>query len=92
MPYAESGSDSNLWFSFNVGRMHYIAISTEHHYNPGRHRGRTFLPYLACFLNYPSGSPQYEWLESDLKKANDNRQHQPWIVVVSPYHAILLFL
>jgi len=61
MPFAESGSDSNLWYSYNVGRMHYVAISTEHHLNPG--------------------SPQYQWLEADLQKANANRQKQPWVVV-----------
>lgn len=28
MPTAESGSNTNLWYSYNVGPMHYIAIST----------------------------------------------------------------
>ncbi|KAL3284956.1 hypothetical protein HHI36_019085 [Cryptolaemus montrouzieri] len=57
-------------FSFNMGPLHVISISTEVYY----------------FLNYGIKPLvlQYEWLEKDLIKANlpENREKQPWVVVM----------
>jgi len=78
MPYAESGSDSNLWFSFNVGRMHYIAISTEHHYNPGRAwRESLFFPYLTCFLTYLYAHPIRFSAVRMVRKWSEEGKRQP---------------
>ena len=32
MPYAESGSSSNMWYSFNYGLAHFVALNTETDY------------------------------------------------------------
>lgn len=64
-----SGRDS-LMYSFDMGPMHIISISTEVYY---------FINYgLKQIVN------QYEWLVDDLKTANlpANRQKHPWIVVI----------
>ncbi|KAK4878360.1 hypothetical protein RN001_010866 [Aquatica leii] len=64
------GDSESLMFSFNMGPLHIISITTEVYY----------------FLNYGFKSlvNQYEWLENDLKEATDpkNRTERPWIVVM----------
>ena len=30
---------------------------------------------------YDIGSPQYEWLQADLQKANANRENVPWLIL-----------
>ncbi|GKD63536.1 probable purple acid phosphatase 20 [Tanacetum coccineum] len=60
MPYEESGSTSNLYYSFEVSGVHVIMLGS----------------YTDC----DSGSDQYQWLESDLKKVDRNKT--PWLVVL----------
>lgn len=50
------GDSEGLWYSFNVGPVHFIAIETEAYY----------------FMNYGIKLlvKQYEWLEKDLIEAN----------------------
>lgn len=57
-------------YSFNMGPMHIISISTEVYY---------FMNYGLKPLVF-----QYEWLEQDLIKANlpENRAKYPWIIVM----------
>ncbi|KAF2900593.1 hypothetical protein ILUMI_05593 [Ignelater luminosus] len=63
-----SGQES-YWYSFDIGPLHIISISTEVYY----------------FVHYGIKSVvfQYEWLEHDLVKANlpENRKKRPWIIV-----------
>ena len=58
---------TNSISSFDLGNIHFVSISTEYYY----------------FLNYGGMqiARQYNWLVNDLKKATENRQNQPWIVI-----------
>lgn len=64
------GGPNSLYYSFNLGPIHIISISTEFYY----------------FMNYGFKSVvfQYEWLVDDLIKANlpENREKQPWIIIM----------
>jgi len=62
------GNTDSLMYSFNMGPVHFIGISTEVYY---------FMNYgLKMLVN------QYEWLENDLIEATkpQNRKLRPWIV------------
>ena len=60
---------SNMFYSFDWGKVHFVSVSTEYYY----------------FLNYGVGPlySQYQWLEEDLATANrpENRAERPWVVV-----------
>lgn len=68
--FSMPGSSDSLYYSFDIGPLHIISISTELYY----------------FMNYGVKSLvfQYDWLEADLIKANlpENRNERPWIIVV----------
>jgi len=59
----------NLYFSFNVGPVHFVAVSTEVYYYGPQILSRVVKQWL--------------WLQQDLKEANkpDNRRDRPWIVL-----------
>lgn len=63
------GEESNLYYSFDVGPIHFVSISTEVYY---------FTQYGLKLI-----SNQYEWLKKDLAKANSaaNRKSRPWIIL-----------
>ncbi|XP_026730139.1 acid phosphatase type 7 isoform X2 [Trichoplusia ni] len=63
------GRDSSLYYSFDLGPIHFVSISTEVYY---------FTQYgLKLIVS------QYEWLKKDLAKANlpQNRAKRPWIIL-----------
>lgn len=66
--FSMPGSENNLVFSFNMGPIHFISISSEFYY---------FIKY-----GLKQVVKQYLWLENDLKEANkpENRALRPWIV------------
>ncbi|XP_032237030.1 acid phosphatase type 7 [Nematostella vectensis] len=64
-PGATSGSDTSLWYSFNVGLIHFVAFDTE---------------VFNYFSDVGQIQRQLNWLEADLAKANTNRDKRPWIV------------
>ncbi|XP_059154962.1 acid phosphatase type 7-like isoform X1 [Physella acuta] len=63
------GDDGKMYYSFNMGPVHFVSISTELIF---------FWYYGPMQVFY-----QYEWLKKDLENANlpENRAKQPWIVV-----------
>jgi len=58
----------SLYYSFDLGPVHFVAVSTELYY------------FLDQFERVKA---QYEWLDADLKAANDPaaRSARPWIVL-----------
>nr|XP_016923150.1 acid phosphatase type 7 isoform X4 [Drosophila suzukii] len=62
------GETDSLWYSFNLGPVHFVSFSTEVYY---------FLGYGFKLL-----TKQFEWLERDLAEANlpENRAKRPWII------------
>ena len=60
MPFEESGSTTNLYYSFDVAGVHVIM--------------------LGSYTDFDFESPQYKWLEADLRKVD--RKVTPWTVVL----------
>eukprot|EP01031_Cornospumella_fuschlensis_P036154 gene36154-43850_t len=58
LPQPTPSSLNMPYWSYDVGLIHFVGMSTEH--------------------NYTIGSPQYKWIENDLKQVN--RSVTPWIV------------
>jgi hypothetical protein len=65
---AAGESANNLYFSWDAGLVHYIALSTEHWFGVTDKAGNATLQAML------------KWLEEDLKKANANRDNVPWVV------------
>jgi predicted MPP superfamily phosphohydrolase len=65
----------SMFYSFNYGPIHVVAISTETDFNNA--------PFSPTF------GDQISWLKQDLAKANKERHIRPWILVVGhrPYYS-----
>ena len=67
--FSMPGETESMFFSFNVGPVHFISISTEFYY----------------YTNYgfKMVANQYKWLIGDLEKATrtENRIKRPWIII-----------
>lgn len=85
MPSLASKSKSNLWYSFNYGKIHFIALNTESDYPGANGASMAGIP-----MGHNNTMGQAKWLERDLKLAQKNRKKQPWIVVLGhrPIYAI----
>lgn len=77
MNHQFSGSPTPLWYSFNHGDVHFVAINTESDY--------PLAPYKPTEGSALAGGfgDQLRWLEQDLSYANTpgQRKLRPWIVV-----------
>ncbi|EGD76959.1 hypothetical protein PTSG_07301 [Salpingoeca rosetta] len=69
MPWKQSKSQSPLYYSFDYGSAHFIAVNSESEFG------------LAA-RTVKKDDPMYKWLEQDLQAANASRHVTPWIVVV----------
>jgi len=79
MPAQESlASGANMWFSFNYGSVHFIAVDTETDY-PNAPMA-TSCPILPCGGFGVQGA-QLDWLEKDLIQATADRKLRPWVIV-----------
>ena len=68
MPGESSGSNTNLYSSFNVGPVHFVSIHTEFYFYDN-------------FYNNFHILQQFNWLKKDLEATNKRRDLYPWIVV-----------
>lgn len=68
MPVNEANDASGFFYSFDYGRAHYITLNTNIYF--GKHTAG-------------SRKNQENWLIKDLKKANENRQNVPWIIILN---------
>ena len=66
MPRNEASQASNFFYSFDLGLVHFISISTE----------------IYTSKDPNQISTQQNWLQSDLKSAHFRRNTVPWIVVM----------
>ena len=70
MPNSEE--TENLWYSFDLGPIHFVSYSTESYFD--YEKGKALNSTL---------KRQYDWLKNDLMIANkpENRKLRPWIIV-----------
>ena len=68
MPYNEANQGTGFFYSFNMGRTHYVMIDTEIYLDDDS--------YAECMT-------QTNWLKQDLKRANEEREKRPWIVMLT---------
>uniref|UniRef100_A0A8C6U6V2 Purple acid phosphatase n=1 Tax=Neogobius melanostomus TaxID=47308 RepID=A0A8C6U6V2_9GOBI len=68
--FSMPGQTEGLWYSWNLGPVHFISLSTEVYF------------YLDYGLELVFR--QFEWLEKDLEEANrlENRAVRPWIITM----------
>ncbi|KAH8045360.1 acid phosphatase [Aureococcus anophagefferens] len=88
MPSSESGGSANMWYSFDVGPLHVVALSTESDF-PGA-PDVCHVPGASCggFCDALGCGDWRPWLEADLKSVN--RSATPWVVVGGhrPLHSV----
>lgn len=67
--FSMPGPHESMFYSFDLGPVHFISISTEFYY---------FLEYGTKMV-----ANQFNWLREDLKEANrpENRSKRPWIIL-----------
>ncbi|PAA49848.1 hypothetical protein BOX15_Mlig013810g3 [Macrostomum lignano] len=63
------GDGEGSFFSFDYGPVHVISFSSEFYY---------YLDY-----GWKQAVYQFQWLEEDLQRANQNRANRPWIIAMA---------
>ncbi|XP_067939380.1 acid phosphatase type 7-like [Watersipora subatra] len=63
------GDGEGLWYSYDYGRAHIVAVSSEVYF------------YINQGLDLIA--KQKLWLQKDFEKANKNREERPWLIVVA---------
>lgn len=83
MPSKESGGVGNMWYSFDYGPVHFVAVDTETDFDgadEADYGGEGFTPFR-CGHFAPDGE-YLRWLEADLAAASQRRDVTPWIVAL----------
>lgn len=78
MPYAASGSRSNMWYSYDYGLAHFISINTETDF-PGAGEENHGDSGVIPAGHFGEDGEYLKWLEADLAKANASRSVRPWV-------------
>ena len=68
MPTEECGTNTPLYYSWDAGLVHFLSFSTE--------------AYFTNPMEWGYIESQYNFLEADLIKANENRSKRPWIIMM----------
>ncbi|OMJ87157.1 hypothetical protein SteCoe_11156 [Stentor coeruleus] len=68
MPINEANQGTGYFFSFDLGRAHFIMLNTE---------------VIVDDDKAPEIYTEINWLKNDLKKANENRDERPWIIALT---------
>lgn len=82
MPSPESNGVLNMWHSFEYGPIHFVATNTETDFAgaaEGEYGDSGSVVGLKSGHFAPDGA-YLNWLEADLKAANENRAERPWVV------------
>lgn len=86
MPSKESGGVLNMWYSFDHGPVHFVAINTETDFDDAPEgesggAGDIISDIVGLKAGHFGRDGEYlAWLEADLAKANANRHNVPFIV------------
>lgn len=67
MPLNEANNGTSYFYSFDMGPAHFVMMNTEVYFSSSNVTAIT----------------QMNWLLDDLKKANNNRELRPWLIVLS---------
>jgi len=69
MPFKESGSRSNMWYSYDYGSAHFISINSETDFDGAPNDG-----YAYKVGGFGPNNEYLKWLEDDLKMAQAKRE------------------
>jgi len=75
MPYTESDGALNMWYSFNVGPVHFVNIDTETDFPNAP------IDDYNLFTTNGGFGDQLSWLDTDLSLASSSRSSHPWVLV-----------
>ena len=71
MPVNDENEGSGFFYSFDLGMAHYVMFSTESFLN------KHAVGEMNTTIN---------WLRNDLKKANENRENIPWVILLTHHN------
>lgn len=79
MPSSTSHGALNMWYSFNMGPVHFVSINSETDFPSAEERTH------GDASDFPAGGfgrkgEYLAWLEADLKAAAADRSTRPWII------------
>jgi hypothetical protein len=93
MPSAESGGNTNMWYSWNYGPAHFVSINTETDWDGAEEEGTgdSHIPWMKAG-GFGEDGEFLRWLEADLKAASEAKARGDisWIIVGGhrPYNTI----